>query len=198
MLSWPLNIARATTGALVLLSFCACNKDPVPAPAATNTSSKSGSANSNIKIKQTSLEWTAPEAFTLVPSPSPMRLATYKFAHVEGDADDAEMTVSQVGGGVASNVDRWKKQVQGATREETTLDVNGLKVTLVWLEGSYTGMGMPGAPSGPKEGHALLGAVVESAGKGDPHFFKLTGPVKTVEAARPAFDELIQSFKPRG
>lgn len=199
MTSWARIIGPSTTAALLMLSLGACSKDPTPAPAASNSASKGTKTNANVKIKQTSLEWAAPEAFSLVPSPSSMRLATYKFAHVEGDADDAEMTVSQVGGGVAGNIDRWKKQVQGTTREETTLDVSGLKVTILWLEGSYTGMGMPGAPSGPKDGYALLGAVVEpAAGKGDPHFFKLTGPTKTVEAARPAFDELVQSFKPRG
>ena len=41
---------------------------------------------------------------------------------------------------------------------------------------------------------ALLGAIVEVGGS--LWFFKMTGPAKTVAAARPEFDKLVSSFKP--
>ena len=52
---------------------------------------------------------------------------------------------------------------------------------------------MPGAPPGPaKPDYALLGAIVETQ---PPHFFKLTGPAKTVAAAKADFDKMVQSFR---
>jgi hypothetical protein len=44
----------------------------------------------------------------------------------------------------------------------------------------------------PKPGYRLIGAIVE-APEGMV-FFKLTGPAKTVQAAKPAFDKMLQSI----
>lgn len=150
-------------------------------------------------VKSSSVTWTAPDSFKLVDSPSSMRLATYKIAHAEGDSEDAELSVTQVGGGAKANLDRWRGQFQSPNeREASDTTVGDLKVSIIWLEGAYAGMGMGGPSSAPKSDYALLGAVVEWPGHGDPHFFKMTGPKKTVEAARPAFDELVQSLAPKG
>jgi hypothetical protein len=46
------------------------------------------------------------------------------------------------------------------------------------------------ATSHPK--WALLAAIAETSGT--PYFFKLTGPLATVKAARPAFDAMIDSL----
>ena len=103
--------------------------------------------------------------------------------------------VTQVGGDLESNINRWKGQFQGGSEPtRTEKKVGELKVTIVEINGTFAGSGMPGAPAGsPKEGWALLAAVVEREGH-DAHFFKMTGPRGTVEAARPAFDELIGSL----
>ena len=45
-------------------------------------------------------------------------------------------------------------------------------------------------PKTPKPGYKLLGAIVE--GPGGNVFFKLTGPAKTVEAARADFNKLLK------
>jgi hypothetical protein len=152
----------------------------------------------NGSIKPSSITWTAPAQLTLVPS-RPMYLATYQIPAASGDAEGGELTVSQVGGGAQANIDRWKGQFEGATERETTeTTVGDFKVTIVWFEGAYRGMAMPGKPAaGPKADYALLGAVVERPGHGDPHFFKATGPKKTIEGLRPAFDELVQSVAPK-
>ena len=52
-------------------------------------------------------------------------------------------------------------------------------------------MGM--APSEPKPGYKLLGAVAEGADAN--WFFKFTGPEKTVEANRAAFEGMLKSLK---
>jgi hypothetical protein len=186
-----------------LVSALGCSSDEPKAP---STEAKSAAPQASGATpgktpggaKESTLAWTAPASFEPANNPSPMRLATYKIKPADGDTEGAELSVSQAGGDVTSNVERWKKQFTGEPRsnvEERT--VGALKVTVVTVEGTFTGMAMPGgAAAGPKDSWMMLGAIVEGA-KGDPHFFKLTGPAKTVESARKAFDELIASFAPR-
>jgi hypothetical protein len=182
-----------------------CSEEPKapsadPAKSASPASSSTGAPATPKQggPRESTLKWTAPASFELVDKPSPMRLATYKVKPVEGDSEGAELSVSQAGGDTNSNIERWKKQFSGDVRsnvEERT--VGALKVSIVTIEGTFMGMSMPGAPaSGPKENSMLLGAIVEGT-KGEAHFFKLTGPAKTVDSARKAFDELVQSFAPR-
>jgi hypothetical protein len=129
--------------------------------------------------------WTAPAVWAVAPNPSTMRLATYKVA---GPGGEAELSVARAGGSVDANIERWIGQFEQAgkdTRTEKTL--RGMKITIVDVSGTYLG-GMSGAP-GSHPGWSLLAAIVE--GKGDPYFFKLTGPTSTVRAARSAFDGMI-------
>jgi hypothetical protein len=116
-----------------------------------------------------------------------MRLATYRVG------TDAEMAVSQAGGAIDANVERWIGQFGADAKKNakvTTKKVSGLDVTIVEVEGTFGGGMGPG--QGAKEGWALLGAIVATPGM--PHFFKLTGPAKTVKAARPELDELVGSL----
>ena len=188
--------------ALALVAV-ACSDEPKAPSAEAAKSTTAVSSNTAAPAKQggpreSTLKWTAPASFELVDKPSPMRLATYKVKPAEGDSEGAELSVSQAGGDTTSNIERWKKQFSGDVRsnvEERT--VGTLKVSVVTIEGTFMGMSMPGAPaSGPKENSMLLGAIVEGT-KGEAHFFKLTGPAKTVDSARKAFDELVQSLAPR-
>jgi hypothetical protein len=103
------------------------------------------------------------------------------------------MAVSQAGGAVDANVDRWISQFGPDAKKNakvTTKKVSGLDVTIVEVEGTFGGGMAPG--QGAKDGWALLGAIVATPGM--PHFFKLTGPAKTVKAARPELDELVASL----
>ena len=145
---------------------------------------------------QTSLEWHAPARWQLVPNASTMRLATYRVPRAPGDTDDAELSITQAGGSVAANADRWLGQFDAASRRgatRTVRNVGTLEVTSVWVQGTFSaGMGMD---SSSKPGWALLGAIVATPDA--PHFFKLTGPVKSVAAARAEFDAMIASLAPR-
>lgn len=146
------------------------------------------------------LSWKVPAKWQTVPNPSSMRLATYRVG------SDAEMAVSQAGGAVDANVERWINQFGPDAKKNakvTTKKVGGLDVTIVEVEGTFGGGGMATGPnanapgsasgSGARESWALLGAIVATPGM--PHFFKLTGPAKTVKAARPELDELVASVK---
>lgn len=139
---------------------------------------------------ESSLSWKVPAKWQTLPNPSTMRLATYRVG------PDAEMAVSQAGGAIDANVQRWVDQFGPEAKKNakvTTKKVAGLDVTIVEVEGTFGGGMGPG--QGAKENWALLGAIVATPGM--PHFFKLTGPAKTVKAARPELDELIGSLSPK-
>ena len=136
---------------------------------------------------ETPLTWKVPKRWTKVPNPSSMRLATYRVP------PDAEMSVTQAGGSVDANAERWIDQFDEAARKgarRTTRKVHGLDVTIVEVSGQYTG-GMTADAGGA--GFALVGVIVATPGM--PHFFKLTGPAKTVAAARGEVDELVGSLE---
>jgi len=142
-----------------------------------------------------SLEWKVPSKWKVVPNPSTMRIATYKVPRSDGDSADAEVSVTQAGGSVQANVDRWIGQFDAAAQKgakQTKKKIAGLEVTIVEVEGTFSGGMTPGG--GEQSGTALLGAIVATPGM--PHFFKMTGPAKTVHDARPDLDALLASMKP--
>lgn len=139
------------------------------------------------------IAWEAPKAWQSVPNTNSMRKATYKIPRAAGDNEDAELTVTAAAGGVEANIKRWAGQFGEAQPKVEERTPNGLKVSVVELRGTFAGgMGMGGA-SGSKEKFMLLGAVVD----GGEHqtFFKMTGPEKTVSAAKKDFDAFVATFR---
>jgi hypothetical protein len=61
-------------------------------------------------------------------------------------------------------------------------------------DGTYTNSMAMHGPKTPQKNFALLGAVVDApTGK---YFFKLTGPAKTVKAAKDTFFKMLDTVKP--
>lgn len=147
-------------------------------------------------VAPASISWKAPDRWVQVPNPSTMRLATYRIPKAAGDAEDPELTITQAGGTVEANAQRWIGQFgpEGAkTAKRSNRTVAGLEVAIVEVEGKYAnGMGKDGRE---EEQWAMLGAIVQTPGM--PHFFKLTGPAKSVKAARAEFDAFVGSVKTR-
>jgi hypothetical protein len=142
------------------------------------------------------VDWQVPPRWQAVANASTMRIATYRIPRAPGDPDDAELSITQAGGSVEANAERWIGQFDSAgqkTAKRSPRKVGPLDVTLVEVEGNYSG-GM-GKDSSPRSGWALLGAIVSLPQM--PLFLKLTGPAKTVRAARAEFDALIGSLAPR-
>lgn len=138
--------------------------------------------------------WDAPKTWQSVANANTMRKATYKIPRVAGDAEDAELTVSAAAGGVDANIKRWAGQFGSSDPKTERRTPNGLAVTVVELKGTFSGGGgMMGGPSTPKEKFMLLGAVVD--GPDRQHFFKLTGPEKTVTAAKKDFEAFVSTFR---
>jgi hypothetical protein len=141
-----------------------------------------------------------PAAWLSITPTSTMRKAELTVPGPEGtgQAGEALVTVFHFGPGqggtVQSNVDRWFGQFDGdnvskgaATAKET---IGTVSVTFVRARGTFQS-GLPGSPTTPIEGQALLGAILESP-NGDV-YLKMTGPRPTVEKAEPAFIEMIRA-----
>ncbi|MEJ7730733.1 MAG: hypothetical protein WKG00_16135 [Polyangiaceae bacterium] len=187
------------------LVLAACEKTPEPDPTSSPSTSKpaqsaapapagGATATAAAATGPADIAWDVPAAWERMENPSPMRKATYKIPKAAGDKDDGDMSVSQAGGGIDANVKRWEQQFTdraGETKTETK-KVGDLEVTIVEVKGTFAS-GMPGMPAAePKKSWALLGAIVNTK---TPYFFKLTGPDKTVTAARADFDKLVNSLR---
>ena len=151
------------------------------------------------------LSWDIPAGWKTAPE-KPMRLSTYIIDPSSGDTDSAECAVFYFGptqgGSVEDNLRRWASQFEQpdgsnsmdkAETENFTRD--DLKITSIDLSGTYKVSGGPMMQvSDKKENYHLLGAIVE--GPQGSVFFKMTGPVGTVEGARASFKAMIDSIKP--
>ncbi len=137
---------------------------------------------------ETKLTWKVPPRWKEVPNPSTMRLATYE---IPGPDGKAELSVTQAGGSVDANAQRWIGQFDAASQKSakrTTKKIAGYDVTIVEVQGVYSG-----AMSGDGGANtALLGAIVSTPGM--PYFFKMTGPAKTVAGARAELDQLLATL----
>jgi len=148
------------------------------------------------------IKWTAPATWRQEAA-RPMRAATYSIPASKGDSEAAECAVFYFGpgqgGSVDANVQRWVGQFETPDGKPLSPPaakkdkVNGLAVTRLDLQGTYlASMGRMAASGAVKKpGYQLLGAIVE-APEG-PVFFKLTGPAKTVTAAKADFEKLVHS-----
>ena len=145
-------------------------------------------------------KFAVPPGWNSVTPSSPMRKAEIYVPGPEGTgkAGEAIITVFHFGPGqggtVQQNVDRWFGQFDGdneakgaATAKET---IGTVPVTFARARGTFQS-GMPGQPTTPLEGQALLGAILESP-NGDV-YVKMTGPAPTVEKAEPAFVQMIRA-----
>jgi hypothetical protein len=104
--------------------------------------------------------WTLPAAWQQLPG-SQFRYATLRIPDSTGAGKSQEISVSQAGGDMLANVNRWRGQLNlppvSASELETTsqkLDIDGREATYVSLVGTGSG-GMSGAPFAPFAGGKL-------------------------------------------
>ena len=141
--------------------------------------------------------WTIPGRWK-VEGDRPMRTATYSIPPANGNSEAGECAVFYFGNGQGGNpemnIARWVAQFENpTTRARSSKDVNGMKVELLQIEGTYLAPAGPMMESqGKKNNYRLLGAIVP-APEGSV-FFKFTGPRETVGAAENEFNEMINSL----
>jgi hypothetical protein len=110
------------------------------------------------------------------------------------DAECYVAVLSGGGGGLASNVDRWRKQMglepaaPGSAEALPEIQVFGAPAKLLELSGSFTGMGSEARP-----GWKLIGALQVRGNAA--LFVKMTGPAAVVDAEREAFLAFCASLR---
>lgn len=134
---------------------------------------------------------------------SKMRYAQFQLPKSEGDKDQGSMTIyffgSGQGGSVDANLKRWIAQMtqpDGSSSQDkaetTKKEFNGMKATLLKLNGTYTPPPfMAKTEGGPKEGYRMLAAVLET--KAGPFFFKAMGPEKALRSQEDNFEKFLAS-----
>jgi len=193
----------------------ACRKTPEPSPGAADTNPRSQAsaslhatppssqaASPASALPPVEISWVDPPGLRRVPPKSQMRKASYEVPRAEGDTEDGELAVFYFGpgqgGSIEANVERWVKQFSNVAAEgikRADREANGLRQHTVEIQrGTFDAgqMGMGGS-GGPKKDYALQGAIVESPSGA--YFFKMTGPARTVAAAKAPFMQLLDSVR---
>ena len=182
--------------ALAMTFFCACRG--TKATVGPNQGQSSVNANGELRYK-------VPEGWVSEKPTSGMRAAQYKLPKSEGDPEDASLVLyffgSGQGGSVQANIDRWVGQIEqpdGSSSKDKarteTLTVNGLKVTMVDVTGTYTAQMAPGSEARHNNANYRLRAAVVETPKGN-YFAKLIGPAKTIGRWDQSFVEYVKSFE---
>lgn len=150
------------------------------------------------------LSWSVPDAWVAQPQ-RPMRVATYQTSPADGEGDPGEVAVfyfgPDEGGTVEANVNRWFQQFDqedgrptSEVAERETMDVDGVRVTLVRASGTYNAAAGPMAPRADlRPGYRLIGAIAE--GPEGAVFFKFTGPDATVDQEETRFMGMVESIR---
>lgn len=187
--------------ALLAGTLCwGCGTPPTMAP--NNTPQAAAS------VSQGDLRLKPPEGWVNERPSSSMRVSQYQLPAADGDAEAASLVVYYFGpgqgGSVDANLDRWIGQMQppdgrpskDKAKTETTT-VNGMRVTLLDVVGTYAGGDMGGGGAGQSKPNFRMRAGVIETPKGA-YFIKLVGPEKTVARWDQAFQEFVRSAEFKG
>jgi len=163
------------------LSITECPADAMQLPAAD-------------AMPPSAFEWLLPEGW-LEQTPTPIRIANFSTA-TEAEVECYITVLSGSAGGVAANVNRWRRQMNQPPLSEA--DIQALPTLMVLetsspyieIEGDFTGM------SGqPKPGYMMLAVICPL--KEDTLFVKMTGPASAVNAEKERFKAFCNSLKNR-
>ena len=185
---------------LVAAISMACSA-PGPTVVQKNAAAPSAPASSG------ELQFKTPNGWTSQQPSSSMRIGQYELPAAEGDSEPATLVVFYFGpgqgGSVEANLDRWMGQIQqpdgGSSKDKAktqTLTVNGMKVTLLDVSGTYAGGDMGRGSGQPKSNFRMRAGVIESPKGG--YFIKLVGPEKTVVKWDDSFIAFIKSAEFKG
>jgi hypothetical protein len=147
------------------------------------------------------ITWVDPPGLHRIPPNSPAQKARYLVPRAAGDEEDGELDVFHSGPGqrdgidstIASWVDAFSDVAAGdVTRAER--EAKGLHLRTIEIRRGTFDQGKASAGgSGPKKDYALEGASAE--GPSGAYLFEMTGPARTIAAARPAFVQLVDSVR---
>ena len=175
---------------------------PAESPPATDAPSK-GAPSKNApgeggaaRIEIESLTAAVPSEWRRVQPSSAMRKAEFHLPGA-GGAGDASLTVFSFGsqaGSIEANLDRWKGQVKQEPAGNATVTKversEGKPITLLDVRGTYSpGMGDTSSAAGTR----MMAAVVEASDA--TYYFKLVGPIATVDAWDDQYQAMLTSIR---
>jgi hypothetical protein len=110
---------------------------------------------------------------------------------IDSEGKQASVTVSQAGGDLLSNVNRWRQQVQltPLTAEQLPQEMQPIEVDSI--EGHYVKLVGPAADQQPAK--AILGVILVR--QGESWFFKLTGDAAVAQQQEENFKSFVRSVK---
>jgi hypothetical protein len=180
--------------ASLLLSASACSRG------ATQTTNQQPNVPASGELR-----FKAPDDWVTEKTTSTMRVAQYKLPKADGDPEDGSLVVyyfgAAQGGSTQANVERWVNQIkqpdgsssQDKAKIETTT-INGLKVTMVDITGTYTAEMTPGGGDRHNAANYRLRAAVIETPKGS-YFPKLVGPANTIAKWEQGYSDFLKSFE---
>ena len=126
-----------------------------------------------------------------------MRIGQVRLPRADGDSADGEMSISPAMGTLEANVKRWSEQFTEKPEPVLTKkQVGSFQVTLVDLEGTFTGGGGPMAKaSAPAPGTKMVGAILRIPGSEQMLFIKAWGPKATLEKWRPSIEQFVGTLR---
>ena len=191
---------KLTAIILLAASSAACNAD-APTIVSPSTNSPAASQPAASAGASSDLKFQPPDGWISEQPSSSMRVAQYR---LPGDAGDASLVVYFFGvgqgGSVEANLDRWigqMKQPDGSSSREKakteTTTVNGMKVTLLDVTGTYSAGDMTGGggAAADKPNSRMRAGVIET--NRGAYYIKLVGPEKTVSRWDSGFMAFINS-----
>lgn len=143
------------------------------------------------------LKVATPEGWNAVQPKSSMIQAEFALPKVEGDESDGRLTVMMAGGSIDANVQRWRGQfTELEDKPVEEFEVEGNKVTLVDLSGTFNEQrGMMG-PVTKQPGYRMLAAIVTMPD--GLLFVKGYGPKNTMAKYADDFRAFVESLASPG
>jgi hypothetical protein len=149
----------------------------------------------------------APASWKMQEPSNKFRAFQFAVPKAKGDAEDAELVIFFFGpgggGSVNDNLKRWKgmfqppegKSIDDVAKVEK-MKVGNVDVTYLDVQGTYLSKFPPFDPKAKvtkKENFRRIGVIFAS--ENGPYFITLTGPGRTIEAAKKDFDNWLKAFK---
>jgi hypothetical protein len=141
-----------------------------------------------------------PEAWKTVP-PKAAGITKYEFRVPAEGEKFARITISESGGGIGPNIDRWIGQFEGVKKEEVKVEkkeVDQTTIHMVEINGTFK-ESMGGGPFAPgpmkkMENYKMLGAILELK-TGGTTFVKATGPNDIVAGIKDDWTKMLEGIK---
>jgi hypothetical protein len=187
-----LGTAKILAGAMAF-SLVSCNNDKIEVynipKEGTTVAMQSGSEGLAPPPAGNPAQWTKPEGWNEQPL-SEMRLGSFKVNGANAaTADVSVIAFPGEAGGLISNINRWRGQLQLPSLDEDQLsqiiqrtDVDNVPTYLVDFKT---------VENAPKPSR-ILGAVLQTADRA--WFVKMTGPPELIESQREKFLSFVKSF----